>query len=82
MVEATATATEMKNNLGKYLQMIMRGNEVIITKNGVEIGRLIPSGTAKSYLTDSLRGIVKGNYYPDDEKEAVLAEKYEMSSGC
>ena len=82
MVEATATATEMKNNLGKYLQMIMRGNEVIITKNGVEIGRLIPSRTAKSYLTDSLRGIVKGNYDPDDEKEAVLAEKYEMSSGC
>ena len=82
MVEATATATEMKNNLGKYLQMIMRGNEVIITKNGVEIGRLIPSGTAKAYLTDSLRGIVKGNYEPDDEKEAVLAEKYEMSSGC
>ncbi|MBR4610598.1 MAG: type II toxin-antitoxin system prevent-host-death family antitoxin, partial [Erysipelotrichaceae bacterium] len=37
MVEATATATEMKNNFGKYLEMVIRGNEVIITKNGKEI---------------------------------------------
>ena len=34
MVEAIATATEMKNQFGKYLQMVINGNEVIVTKNG------------------------------------------------
>ena len=42
MVEATATATEMKNQFGKYLQMVINGNEVIVTKNGQEVGRFIP----------------------------------------
>ena len=37
MIEAFATATELKNQLGKYLQMVMDGNEVILTKNGQEI---------------------------------------------
>ena len=58
MVEATATATEMKNNFGKYLEMVIRGNEVIITKNGKEIGRFIPKSKSISYLTDSLTGII------------------------
>ncbi len=42
--------------------MVMNGNEVIVTKNGKEIGRFIPKDTAVSYLTDSLTGILKGNY--------------------
>ena len=62
MVEAMATATEMKNQFGKYLQMVINGNEVIVTKNGQEVGRFIPKDKAASYLTDSLTGILKGNY--------------------
>lgn len=62
MIGAIATATEMQNNFGKYLNMVMNGNEVIVTKNGKEIGRFIPKDTAVSYLTDSLTGILKGNY--------------------
>lgn len=27
-----ATATEMKNNFGKYLDIVMSGKEVIVTK--------------------------------------------------
>ena len=77
MVEAMATATEMKNQFGKYLQMVINGNEVIITKNGQEIGRMIPKSQTISYLTDSLTGILKGNYDLDEEREAVLKEKYE-----
>ena len=42
MVEATATATEMKNNFGKYLEMVIRGNEVIITKNGKPVAQITP----------------------------------------
>ena len=79
MVEAMATATEMKNQFGKYLQMVINGNEVIITKNGQEIGRMIPKSQTISYLTDSLTGILKGNYDLDAEREAVLKEKYEIA---
>ena len=32
-----ATATEMQNNFGRYLNLVMSGNEVIVTKNGREV---------------------------------------------
>lgn len=34
----TATTTEVQNNFGKYLQMVQAGDEVIILKNGKEVG--------------------------------------------
>lgn len=79
MIEATATATEMQNNFGRYLNMIMNGNEVIITKNGKEIGRLIPKDTAVSYLTDSLTGVLKGRYDLAQERDKDLRKKYEIA---
>ena len=79
MVEATATATEMKNNFGKYLEMVIRGNEVIITKNGKEIGRFIPKSKSISYLTDSLTGIIKGDYDLKEEKAVALDSRYALS---
>ena len=79
MVEATATATEMKNQFGKYLQMVMNGNEVIVTKNGQEVGKLIPKAKTVTYLTDSLTGILKGNYDHNDTREEALKEKYEIT---
>lgn len=79
MVEATATATEMKNNFGKYLEMVIRGNEVIITKNGKEIGRFIPKSKSISYLTDSLTGIIKGDYDLKKEKAGALDSRYALS---
>ena len=79
MVEATATATEMKNNFGKYLEMVMRGNEVIITKNGKEIGRLIPKSQTVSYLADSLARILKNEYDIKEEKRKTIETKYALS---
>lgn len=79
MIGATATATEMQNNFGKYLNMVINGSEVIVTKNGKEIGRFIPKDTAVSYLTDSLAGILKENYDADKEREERLKEKYEIT---
>ncbi len=76
MVGATATATEMQNNFGKYLNMVINGKEVIVTKNGKEIGRFIPKDTAVSYLTDSLAGILKGNNDLEQERSRRLDEKY------
>ena len=76
MIAATATATEMQNNFGKYLNIVISGQEIIVTKNGHEVGRFIPKDTAISYLTDSLTGILKDDYDLDIEKSERLKEKY------
>ena len=77
MIAATATATEMQNNFGRYLNLVMSGQEIIVTKNGREVGRFIPRDAAVSYLTDSLTGVLKGNYELDEVKSERLKEKYE-----
>ncbi len=40
------TATELKQNLGKYLDFVEQQNDVVLTKNGTKIARLTP------YVTD------------------------------
>lgn len=37
----TATETEMQNNFGRYLNLVMSGQEIIVTKNGREVDRFI-----------------------------------------
>lgn len=76
MAIETATATEMQNNFGRYLNLVMSGQEVIVTKNGREVGRFIPKNAAVSYLTDSLTGILKEDKDLDKIKAERLAEKY------
>ncbi len=75
---ATATATEMQNNFGRYLALVQNGGEVIVTKNGKEVGRFIPRAAVVSYLTDSLTGILKGDMDMDKAREERLREKYEI----
>ena len=77
MVTSTATATEFQNNFGKYLNLVMKGQEVVVTKNGREVGRFIPRAAAVSYLTDFLTGILKEDYDLDEAKSERLKEKYE-----
>ena len=38
MVAATATATEMQNNFGRYLNLVLNGQEIIVTKTGAKLG--------------------------------------------
>lgn len=61
-----ATATEIQNNFGKYLQLAQTDGEVIVLKNGREVARLISYDKSVSFLTDSLVGILHGDY---DDKE-------------
>lgn len=79
MITTIATATEMQNNFGRYLNLVMSGEEIIVTKNGREVGRFVPKDAAVSYLTDSLTGILKGNYNLDESKAERLREKYEIT---
>ena len=73
----TATATEVQNNFGKYLQAVQMGDEIIILKNGVEVARLISKNKTVSFLTDSLTGVLSKNYDEKAIKEERL-RKYEV----
>ena len=73
---AIATATEMQNNFGRYLAMVQEGSEIIVTKNGKEVCRLILREKAVSYLTDSLAGILKGDTDLDKARAKRLGKKY------
>lgn len=75
MATVTATATEMQNNFGRYLNLVMSGQEIIVTKNGKEVGRFIPKDAVVSYLTDSLTGILKEDYNLDEVKSESMREK-------
>ena len=72
----TATATAMQNNFGRYLNLVMSGQEIIVTKNGKEVGRFIPKEAAVSYLTDSLTGFLKEKNDLAKIKEEDLKAKY------
>ncbi len=65
------SATEIQNNFGHYLQAVQSGDEILILKNGKEIARLISHESAVSFLTDSLKGVLKHDY---DDK-AIRAER-------
>lgn len=75
----TITTKELQKNFEKYINLLMSGQEIILTKNDKEIGRLIPKGSGSSCLTDSLTGIIKGNYDLDDEKKTGLQAKYDLN---
>ena len=72
----TVSATEIQNNFGKYLQYVQTGEDVIIIKNGKEVARLISHEKSISFLTDSLVGVIKGNY-DYNEIKAERSRKYE-----
>lgn len=76
---AIATSTEMQNNFGRYLHIVMNGGEVVVTKYGKEVGRFIPRNAAVSCLTDSLTGILKDNTDMDQAKAERLKEKYKSA---
>lgn len=70
----TATATEMQNNFGRCLNLVMSGQEIIVTKNGREVGRFIPNDVAISYLIDSL--MLKKDYNLNEIEAESMRAKY------
>ena len=73
----TTTATDFQNNFGHYLQVVQRGEEVIILKNGVEAARLVSHDRVVSFLTDSLTGVLKN----DHDEKAMRRERIERREG-
>lgn len=69
------TATELHHHFGKYLKLVQAGEEVAIMKNGKIAARLVPHEKTVSLLTDTLTGVLRGNY----DNKAVTAEKMEQT---
>ena len=74
-----ASATEIQNNFGRYLQYAIEQGEVIILRNGKRVARIVSEDATVGFLTDSLRGVLKQPYTDEDVKSA-RCEKYDASS--
>jgi prevent-host-death family protein len=53
-------STEVQNNFGKYLELASR-HEIVITKNGQTVARLLGADKTASFLSDLLAGIIPQN---------------------
>lgn len=58
------TATEYKNNLGKYMDMAADGEEIIVTKNGHEYIKVTKAKRDPIEILNGLVGIVSEDDYP------------------
>ncbi|MDR3263390.1 MAG: type II toxin-antitoxin system Phd/YefM family antitoxin [Clostridiales bacterium] len=71
----TVNSTEFQNNVGRFLQKAA-DEDIVITRNGKEVARLIGAGKAATFLTDSLIGILPEQIDASAEKSKYFEEKY------
>ena len=65
-----ANSTDVQNNFGKYLEL-SGSQEIIITKNGLPVARLLGIKKTVSFLADSLVGLIPS----DADEELAKAER-------
>ena len=68
------TSTEVQNNFGQYLDLAS-GQEIVITKNGMPVARLLGVRQAVSFLADRLVGLVPRNVDENEAKDERLARQ-------
>ncbi|MCL2487116.1 MAG: type II toxin-antitoxin system Phd/YefM family antitoxin [Oscillospiraceae bacterium] len=64
------TSTEAQNNFGKYLDLAA-GQEIVITKNGQPVARLLGMKKTVSFLSDRLVGLIP----PDVDEDSIKSER-------
>ena len=74
----TVPVTEMHNHFSRCLSMVMDSVEIIVTRNGKDVGRFLSKDTAGPYLTNSLTGVLKTDTDPGPSKKERLSEKYTL----
>ena len=65
------TATELKNNLGKYLDLAIK-EDIIITKNGKYIAKLTSATRDKQSVAESLIGILPSDITLEEARRERL----------
>jgi prevent-host-death family protein len=73
------TATEFKENMGKYLALA-NSEDIIITKNGKQVARLTGVHNT-AMLTDSLIGIIPDSSVNLTTLREERLERYESNKG-
>ncbi|ADY55588.1 prevent-host-death family protein [Syntrophobotulus glycolicus DSM 8271] len=64
------SSTEIQNNFGKYLDLASN-QEIVVTRNGLPIARLVGVNDSISFLSDRLVGLVPS----DVDEETVRNER-------
>ncbi|HBU11807.1 MAG TPA: type II toxin-antitoxin system prevent-host-death family antitoxin [Clostridiales bacterium] len=72
------TATEFKNNIGKYLTLVS-DEDIFITKNGKNVAKLSSAKQDKVELAKSLFGIAKGSDMTLEEAREERRRRYETA---
>lgn len=68
------TATEFKSNFGRYLEMVEK-EDIIITRNGKRIAKLIDANQDKTDIVRSLRGILPSDSTMEEAREGRLEKQ-------
>jgi len=67
-------SSDFQNNVGKYLDLA-EGQEIVITRNGSPVARLVGMNKTISFLSDRLVGLIPPDEDEDAEKEERLARQ-------
>ena len=68
------SATDVQNDFGKYLELAIE-QEIVITKNGFPVARLLGANEAVSFLSDRLLGLIPCDADEDSAKEERLRKQ-------
>ena len=64
-------SSDFQNNVGKYLDLA-EGQEIVITRNGLQVARLVGINKTVSFLSDRLVGLIP----PDVDEDTEKAERF------
>jgi prevent-host-death family protein len=67
-------STDIQNNFGKYLELASK-QEIMITKNGLPVARLLGMKDTVSFLSDRLVGLVPKDVDESTAKDERIARQ-------
>ena len=69
-----ATAAEVQNDFGKYIDLAL-GQEVVITRDGLPVAKLLGMRGGAAFLSDRLVGLIPSDTDEDALKSERLAKQ-------
>ena len=75
MTRITAAVDEIEKDFDRYLDSVIAGGEVIVLKDGKEVGRIVPAVSDDAPITESLTGILKEKAGFDEIRSKTLKEE-------
>ena len=79
MLSSIATRDTIQEHISEYLDMMENGEEIIMTRNGKEIGRFLPRGKVVTLIGERLKGILSKEIDAAKVREEMLRKKYEIA---